>query len=305
MSWWNSRWPITSRRVAPTARVVAVRGLPSTSAISPRKSPLPRVATTELPTSTRTVPSRTTKNSWPVSPSRVRTRPSATSISSASVPSCSSSRLPRPLKSGTRRSCSSFSSAIGGQHIAAIGRRIEAKPGKLDRGTSVHDDQQPGRLRPLGCRLVDHAQLEPHRPGTDRDRFIDVRPGEFGATEDVDHLDSSPVAVRGLRRRGQIRNGGEAQHRLLPGIDRYDLEAPADERAGDSVARTLRIRGAADHRPDVHLAQDALDDLRIGKPFRAGHRLRASSWSAALILASRAPSVPATAPAALRASLAV
>src|SRR5690606_35390696 len=61
---------------------------------------------------------------------------------------------------------------------------------------------------------------------------------------------------------------------------------------------------AADDGPHPVRAEDAFGDLRVapGIEDRLHHRFRASSWSAALIRASSPPSVPATAPAAFRAS---
>ncbi len=55
-----------------------------------------------------TAPSTRTKNSRPVSPSRIRTRPAGTSISSTSIPTASISFRPRPSRSGVRLSSSSF-----------------------------------------------------------------------------------------------------------------------------------------------------------------------------------------------------
>lgn len=52
-------------------------------------------------------------------------------------------------------------------------------PAQLDRGTAVHHDLQTGVTCPLGGLLVDHTQLQPHRFGADRDRFVDVAAGDL------------------------------------------------------------------------------------------------------------------------------
>src|SRR5688500_2743167 len=60
---------------------------------------------------------------------------------------------------------------------------------KLDRRAAVHDHAQPRRAAALGGLFVVHAELHPDRPRADLDRLVDVRAGDRGAPEDVDHLD--------------------------------------------------------------------------------------------------------------------
>src|SRR6266540_3482611 len=99
---------MTNRREGLSAVTLALRGPPSTSPISPTKSPGPSVAIRVPPRSTRSDPSMTTKNSWAVAPSPIKVCPAGTSTSSASLPISSRSRQAHPPKSGTRLSNSSF-----------------------------------------------------------------------------------------------------------------------------------------------------------------------------------------------------
>ena len=92
----NSRSRITSIRTGVVAVTVAERGLSEMSASSPKNSPDPAVASFRPLRRTSASPSRRTKNSRPVSPSRMITLPCARSISSAIEAICSSWRFESP-----------------------------------------------------------------------------------------------------------------------------------------------------------------------------------------------------------------
>ena len=53
----------------------------------------------------------------------------------------------------------------------------------------VHDDIEAGRASSLSRHFVDHAVLQPHRTGLDRDGLVHERPYEFGASKDIDDID--------------------------------------------------------------------------------------------------------------------
>src|SRR6188508_384784 len=171
----------------------------------------------------------------------------------------------------------------------------------IDRRASVHDDEEPGMGGPLRGFLVPDIELHPHRLRADLERLLDVWHHEVRPPEQVYHLDAfTDVLGDG----DQVRIGSEAMDRSLIRVDRDDLVALADEEARHAVRGALRVRRAADDGPDAVLAQDALGDPRIApRVADLDHRLRASSWRAALMRASSSPSVPATAPAARRASV--
>src|SRR4051812_23669647 len=116
---------------------VAVVGRSVTSEISPKKSPVSSVLTFLPLRRTSALPSSRTKNCRPGSSSRIRTLPSARSISSAILATSLSARFERPPKSGTRLRISVFSGALR-LRIAPILRRaqvvrplIEAPPRDL------------------------------------------------------------------------------------------------------------------------------------------------------------------------------
>ena len=97
--------------------------------------------------------------------------------------------------------------------------------------------------------------------------------------------------------------GGDAVDGRLARVDGDHLVAVGHQRARHPVAGPHRVWRAADHGPDVRRLEDLARHLGIAPAdVRVGHRERASSWRAALMRASRASSVPATAPAARRAS---
>ena len=93
---------MTSSRSGEVAVTVAVRGRLLTSAISPKKSPAPIVFTLRPLRRTSAVPSMSTKNSRPGSPSVVSTLPSGMSISSATRATLPSSLFEQWAKSGAR-----------------------------------------------------------------------------------------------------------------------------------------------------------------------------------------------------------
>ncbi len=106
----KARSVTTRRRTGDVAVTVAVRGRSTTRAISPMKSPAPSSRIVCPPRVTATVPSATTMNSRPRSPSRISVAPSARSSSSASWATCWSSALEHPANSGTFRRSSVFAS---------------------------------------------------------------------------------------------------------------------------------------------------------------------------------------------------
>jgi hypothetical protein len=89
----------TKKRSGVFAVTVAVRGICSRRAISPKNSPPPRVATRPFLV-TSTSPSTSTKNSCPISPSLHSTLPGGTSRSSLTRAGCTSSLRERSWKSG-------------------------------------------------------------------------------------------------------------------------------------------------------------------------------------------------------------
>ena len=97
----NSRWPSTTSSMSVSATTVALRGAFSSRASSPKASPGPRVAILRPWRVTRAVPSRITKNSWPVSPSEIRALPAGTRTSSARRATSWRSLREQAAKSGT------------------------------------------------------------------------------------------------------------------------------------------------------------------------------------------------------------
>src|SRR3954452_6996678 len=99
---------MTSRRTGVSATTVAVRGDSVSSAISPKKSPVSNVATRRPFRRASTVPSMSTKNSRPFTPSVISSEPAGWWSSSPSAEIWPSSLVVQLEKSGTARRSSTL-----------------------------------------------------------------------------------------------------------------------------------------------------------------------------------------------------
>src|SRR3954447_4622186 len=161
---------------------VAVVGRSVTKEISPKNSPASSVLTFLPLRRTSALPSSRTKNCRPGSSSRIKTLPSARSISSAIFATSVSARFESPPKSGTRLRSSVFSGALR-LRIAPILRREQ--------------DARLLRVQPVG--------------GLARSRdAVHVRCAVGREARDPQDVDGSAAAVQLERRR--------AVHRLRRGI---------------------------------------------------------------------------------------
>ncbi len=112
----------------------------------------------------------------------------------------------------------------------------------------VHHHQKSGLSRPLGSRLVDHAQLHPHALGADGDRLVDDGPDEVGAHEAVDDVD----------REGDLHEGREAcfaVDRGSCGVDGNDALSLVLQELRHLVGGAGAVRGKADHGPGLESEQ--------------------------------------------------
>src|SRR5581483_7830887 len=168
-SWRKARCSITSTRTGDVVTMVAERGAFMIRAISPNQPPGPSSAILRPRRVILTVPSTSTKNSRPGTPSLMRVRPASRSSSSASDPICASCRFEQARNSSTRESSSSFTflrsgivarpytpHGAGGSALRDAGRGARnERPQHLvpDRGhvleqaaerVSLHDEQPHG-----------------------------------------------------------------------------------------------------------------------------------------------------------------
>ena len=95
----------------------------------------------------------------------------------------------------------------------------------LDGGTAIHDDLDPGRGRDRRRLPVHDPELEPQAARTGGDRLVRVGDAQFGASEDVDHVERAG-RVDGLRQR-PIR--GDPEDVPLVRVHGHALEALVDE----------------------------------------------------------------------------
>jgi hypothetical protein len=90
--------------------------------------------------------------------------------------------------------------------------------------------------------------LHPHRLRAESDLLVDLRPGRFGTTEDVDDLD--------------IDVGVAADTVDLRWVDRNDPVATVLQNSDDPVTRSGRIRRGSDDRESAAAVEEAVRDLR-------------------------------------------
>src|SRR5215210_303128 len=120
----------TKKRSGVFVVTVAIRGVSSSSAISPKKSPLPRAATRLPFLVISTWPSTITKNSRPASPSLQSTVPAGTSTSSLTFASCTSSARESPSKSGALLSAWTFVSWLNSRTPLPYSRAVVEASGE-------------------------------------------------------------------------------------------------------------------------------------------------------------------------------
>ena len=147
-----------------SAVTVAVRGPPSRSEISPKKSPGPSFAAERSPIVTPAVPSVMRKNPMPDCPSRARTDPSRCVTSFAARAIWVSSDLESPSNRGTSPSSFTASALATSPPSGTLGDLADCSRGRAMSGKPVG----PHMSRTVPIPALGGASLQPARGRVDQ-----------------------------------------------------------------------------------------------------------------------------------------
>src|SRR5699024_10473703 len=142
----------------------------------------------------------------------------------------------------------------------------------FDRRAGVHHHVQTGRCRPCGRCFVDHAQLQPHRPGADLDRLVHHCAGAGGVHEHVHHVHRAGDLRQRAHPRGAVHGLGLRVHRddLLAQVA---LQVP-----GHPVGGAGGVGRQPHHCPPALGGEQASDHLRVVAVAHLVSLLCAAPW---------------------------